>query len=127
MHHTVSSPGLECPFANCSAKWIPQKDYADHLTLHQLQSQQAPNTDNDELIAFNHQTQILQQQTDVISGRVPDPLRICTSSSLEHLRETQKPVIPIHDALSLGLSMTLLPRQHHKFRLAVSHNVDGLM
>ena len=52
---------IECKYSNCSQKRIPKHKYQDDLTPHQLQSQQVPNTANDELIAYNHQTQLIKQ------------------------------------------------------------------
>lgn len=123
---------VECQFANCSTKWIPQNEYADHLTLHQLQSQHAtPDTANDELIAFNHQSQILQQQTANLTlpnqRQIPDPRRICTSPSFEHLEGTQKPVIPIHESLSLTAPRTIAPPTASEIPRADNNCVSGLI
>jgi len=127
-HHTSTGHGsqrlVECKYSDCSIKWVPKHEYADHLTLHELQSQEKPVTANDELIAYNEQAQLIQQQTAVLpSARMPDPRRICLSPSFSHLRGTQKPVIPMHDALrtdsmhsAAGLSQrsrSTAPRDEH--------------
>ena len=126
--NTNSNPNLmvECQYSDCKTKWIPKHEYQDHLTLHQLQGQQIPNTSNDAMIAFNHQTQLLQQHTAQTAASNPDPRRICMSQAFDHLSGSQRPVIPLNDPLSYTMNHSVSSNTND-IPSRDNHNVNGII